>query len=70
MPQASKEIVQGYFGLKQLALFTKLTPLSTDITLHLMNNYPIIIEYSVAGLGDVKLALAPSPRSSSTISHT
>ena len=62
MPRASTEIVQGYFGLKQLSLFTKLTPLSTDITLYLKNNYPIIIEYSVAGLGEVKLALAPSPR--------
>jgi len=69
MPQASSEIVQGYFGLKQLALFTKLTPLSTDIILHLKNSFPIIVEYSVAGLGDVKLALAPSPRSESSISH-
>ena len=70
MPHASPEIVQGYFGLKQLALFTKLTPLSTDITLHLKNNYPIIIEYSVAGLGEVKLALAPSPRNDSGLSHS
>jgi len=70
MPRPSSEIVQGYFGLKQLALFTKLTPLSTDITLHLKNNYPIIIEYSVAGLGEVKLALAPSPRNESGLSHS
>ena len=70
-----KEIVQGYFLLKPLALFTKCTAMSTDIIIYLKNNYPIIIEYSVAGLGEIKLALAPSTRSetsgsAATISHT
>jgi proliferating cell nuclear antigen len=63
MPKAQKEIVQGYFLLKPLALFTKCTAMSTDIMIYLRNNYPMIIEYSVAGLGEIKLALAPSIRS-------
>jgi hypothetical protein len=63
MPKPQKEIVQGYFLLKPLALFTKCTGMSTDIMIYLKNNYPIIIEYSVAGLGEIKLALAPSTRS-------
>ena len=72
MPKSQKEIVQGYFLLKPLALFTKCTPMSTDIMMYLKNNYPIIIEYNVAGLGEIKLALAQSPRaevSTGTISH-
>jgi proliferating cell nuclear antigen len=75
MPKPQKEIVQGYFSLKPLALFTKCTAMSSDIMIYLKNNYPIIFEYSVAGLGEIKLALAPSTRSeasgaAATISHT
>lgn len=63
MPMNQTDIVQGYFLLKPLSLFTKFTGMSTDIMIYLKNNYPIVIEYSVNGLGEVKLALAPSPRS-------
>jgi proliferating cell nuclear antigen len=72
LPKAQKEIVQGYFMLKPLSLFTKCTAMSTDIMIYLKNIYPIIIEYSVAGLGEIKLALAPSSRSepaASVMSH-
>lgn len=69
MPQTQTEIVQGYFLLKPLSLFTKCTGMSTDIMMYLKNDYPIMIEYDVAGLGEIKLALAPSPRSDSAI-HT
>jgi hypothetical protein len=70
MPKPQKEIVQGYFQLKPLALFTKCTPMSTDIIIYMKNNYPMIIEYSVAGLGEIKLALAPYVRTEpSSISH-
>ena len=74
IPNPTKEIIQGYFLLKPLALFTKCTSMSTDIMIYLKNNYPIIIEYSVAGLGEIRLALAPSTRSessgaSNSISH-
>ena len=72
LPKVQKEIVQGYFLLKPLTLFTKCTAMSTDIMIYLKNNYPIIIEYSVAGLGEIKLALAPSTRTepaASVMSH-
>jgi proliferating cell nuclear antigen len=62
MPMSQTDIVQGYFLLKPLSLFTKCTGMSTDIMIYLKNNYPIVIEYSVSGLGEIKLALAPSPR--------
>lgn len=58
------EIVQGNFFLKHLVLFTKCTSLCSDISLYLKNDYPIIVEYNVAGLGEIKLALAPAPTKS------
>jgi proliferating cell nuclear antigen len=56
----STNIVQGNFFLKHLVLFTKCTSLCSDISLYLKNDYPIIVEYNVAGLGEIKLALAPA----------
>ena len=53
------DIVQGYFALKHLVLFTKCTNLCNSIEMYLKNNYPLIISYSVASLGNIKLCLAP-----------
>jgi proliferating cell nuclear antigen len=55
-----QDIVQGNFFLKHLVLFTKCTSLCSDISVYLKNDYPIIVEYNVAGLGEIKLALAPA----------
>ena len=53
------EIVQGVFALKHLVLFSKCTNLCNSIELFLKNDYPLILKYSVASLGDIKLCLAP-----------
>jgi len=53
------EIVQGCFNLKYLVLFTKCTNLCNSIEMYLKNNFPLIIVYSVASLGAIKLCLAP-----------
>jgi proliferating cell nuclear antigen len=53
------EIVQGLFQLKHLVLFTKCTSLCPSIELYLKNDYPLILRYTVANLGEVKLVLAP-----------
>tara|TARA_B100001287_G_C22673666_1_gene526550 strand:+ start:1100 stop:1969 length:870 start_codon:yes stop_codon:yes gene_type:complete len=53
------EIVQGLFALKYLVLFTKCTNLCNSIEMYLKNDYPIIIKYSIASLGSIKLCLAP-----------
>lgn len=55
----SDEIVQGVFMLKYLVLFTKCTNLCNTVELYLKNDYPIIVRWSVASLGEIKLALAP-----------
>ena len=52
-------IVQGVFALKHLVLFSKCTNLCNSIEIYLKNDYPLIINYSVASLGAVKLCLTP-----------
>jgi len=53
------EIVQGIFQLKHLVLFTKCTSLCPSIEIYLKNDYPLILRYIVANLGEIKLVLAP-----------
>lgn len=52
--------VQGMYSLKYLMLFTKCTNLCNQINLYIKNDYPIVIRYNVASLGDIKLCLAPN----------
>ena len=52
------EIVQGVFSLKWLNVFTKCTNLSPQVVLYLKNDYPLIIQYLVAALGEVKFVLS------------
>jgi len=54
-----EEIVQGLFSLKHLLLFTKCTNLSNNIEMFIKNDYPMIIRYGVANLGEIKLCLSP-----------
>lgn len=56
----TNEIVQGLFELKFLLIFTKCTNLSNQVTLFLKNDYPIIVTYQIAALGEIKLVLSPS----------
>lgn len=55
----SDDVIQGVFALKHLILFTKCTNLCNSIELYLKNDYPLIIKYDIASLGNVKLCLAP-----------
>ena len=53
------DVIQGYYNLKHLVLFTKCTNLSTNVQLFMKNDFPLIIQYKVGSLGYLKLALAP-----------
>ena len=55
---ASAEIVQGIYELKYLTMFTKCTNLCPSIELYLKNDYPLILRYMVANLGEIRLMLA------------
>jgi len=52
--------IQGIFCLKYLLLFTKCTNMCNQIHIYIKNDYPLVITYSVANLGDIKLCLAPN----------
>ncbi len=52
-------IIQGYYNLKHLVLFTKCTNLCNSIEMYMKNNFPIVIKFSVGSLGSLKLCLAP-----------
>lgn len=54
------EIVQGLFELRFLLIFTKCTNLCNQVTLFLKNDYPIIVTYQIATLGEIKLVLSQS----------
>lgn len=56
--KSSDTIVQGDYTLKLLNLFTKCTTLSDYVLLHMHNELPLQLEYSVGALGRIKLNLA------------
>jgi proliferating cell nuclear antigen len=56
----TNEIVQGLFELRFLLIFTKCTNLCNQVTLFLKNDYPIIVTYQIAALGEIKLVLSQS----------
>jgi proliferating cell nuclear antigen len=52
-------IVQGKYELKHLVMFTKCTSLCSSIDIYMKNEYPLVIHYQVASLGDIYLCLTP-----------
>ena len=53
------ETIRGKFALKYINLFTKSTNLCNTIELYLKPEYPLILKYSVANLGEIRFCLAP-----------
>lgn len=56
--ETKHEIIQGIFSLKYLSIFTKCTNLCSTVEIYLKNSYPIILKYTIASLGEIKLCLA------------
>jgi len=52
--KSQNEIIQGVFSLKYLVLFTKCTNLSSTVELLIKNDYPLVVNYMVASLGQLK----------------
>lgn len=61
--QEISKIIQGEFSLRNLTYFIKCTNLCNQIEIYLENNLPLVVKYSVASLGEIKLCLAPLPSS-------
>ena len=64
LKQDQSKIIQGEFSLKNLGYFIKCTNLCNQIEVFLENDLPLVVKYSVASLGEIKLCLAPLPSSS------
>jgi proliferating cell nuclear antigen len=56
---SDSQIIQGYYNLKHLVLFTKCTNLCNSIELYMKNNFPLVIKFSVGSIGQLTLAIAP-----------
>lgn len=55
------DVIQGEFSLKNLTYFIKCTNLCNSIEIYLENDLPLIVLYSVASLGKIRLCLANLP---------
>lgn len=55
----SDEIVEGTYMLKYLILFNKSSTLSNTMELFMRMDYPLIMKYHVANLGELQFCLAP-----------
>tara|TARA_B100000242_G_C43013356_1_gene471170 strand:- start:405 stop:1199 length:795 start_codon:yes stop_codon:yes gene_type:complete len=54
-----EEIIQGFYELKHLFVFSKCYNLSNTVQIHIKNNYPLVLKCNIANLGEIKLCLAP-----------
>ena len=54
------KITQGLFNLKFLSVFTKCTNLSSTVELNIENDYPLIVYYNIATLGQIRFCIAPT----------
>lgn len=55
-----EQVFHGRYTLKYLVQFTKCTNLCPSIELFMKNDYPLIIKYTVASLGEIRLCLCPN----------
>lgn len=51
--------ISSRYSLKYLSLFCKASSLCNTTTLYIRENHPLIIQYSVAGLGELRFMLTP-----------
>ena len=63
LKQESSKIIQGEFSSKNLGYFIKCTNLCSQIELYLENDLPLVVNYNVASLGEIKLCLSCLPTS-------
>ena len=52
-------ITGGKYSLKYLNLFTKSTNLSNTLDIYLKQDFPLMLKYNVANLGEIMFCLAP-----------
>jgi proliferating cell nuclear antigen len=55
----NENVITSRFSLKYLSLFCRASSLCNVITLYMREEYPLILRYNVASLGELSFALAP-----------
>lgn len=53
------EMIAGRFSLKFLQMFAKAQNLSNHVIIYFKQEYPLVLLYKIADLGDLKFALSP-----------
>lgn len=51
-------VIQGEFDIKYLLLFSKASNLSNTVELYLKNDYPLVMNYRIGSLGDLKFIVS------------
>lgn len=59
MQSKTDEIVEGAYMLKYMNLFNKAANLSNTLEMYMRKDYPLIMKYNVASLGELRFCLAP-----------
>ena len=54
-----EEPVELTFALQYLNFFTKATPLSATVSLHMSKEVPLMVEYKIENMGHMRFYLAP-----------
>ena len=52
-------IISGEFPYNEMASCTVFSKLCSSVRLYIKNDYPLIMHYNVASLGDIKICIAP-----------
>ncbi len=55
----NNEIIQGYYNLRDLVLFSKCMKLSQSVEIYMKNNFLIVFCFAIGSLGSVKIAMSP-----------
>lgn len=55
----SDQKIAGTYSLKYITLFCKASSLCGTVDLYIRRNYPLVIRYNVASLGELRFCLAP-----------
>jgi proliferating cell nuclear antigen len=55
----NQNIVQGIYEIKNIVLFTKCASLCNDLEIYMKNDFALTINYTIATLGKITVALSP-----------
>jgi len=64
-----KDRIRLFFNIQYLVLFSKAHPLANQVTLHLKNDYFMVVIYNIPGFGEMKFCLSPLTDSNDDVNN-